>query len=156
MKASFGQVVIGPPGSGKTTYCNGMQQFLSALKRPVCIINLDPANDNIPYDCDVDISELITLEDVMDNLQLGPNGGLLYCMEYLEANMDWLVEKLKEHTGKYESFFHNLVIAVNAFLIRVDNLTFMSISFVIYYLHKIDGSRVVHLNIVRLSWKDWS
>jgi broad-specificity NMP kinase len=29
----FGQVVIGPPGSGKTTYCNGMSQFLSLLGR---------------------------------------------------------------------------------------------------------------------------
>lgn len=29
----FGQVVIGPPGSGKTTYCNGMSQFLSLIGR---------------------------------------------------------------------------------------------------------------------------
>lgn len=29
----FGQVVIGPPGSGKTTYCNGMSQFLSLMGR---------------------------------------------------------------------------------------------------------------------------
>ncbi|CAM0148005.1 unnamed protein product [Urochloa decumbens] len=29
----FGQVVTGPPGSGKTTYCNGMSQFLSLLGR---------------------------------------------------------------------------------------------------------------------------
>ena len=31
--AVFGQVVIGPPGAGKTTYCNGMQQFMTALGR---------------------------------------------------------------------------------------------------------------------------
>lgn len=30
----------------------------------------------------VDIRELISLEDVMEELGLGPNGGLLYCMEY--------------------------------------------------------------------------
>ncbi|GAY67712.1 hypothetical protein CUMW_258780, partial [Citrus unshiu] len=29
----FGQVVIGPPGSGKTTYCNGMSRFLSLIGR---------------------------------------------------------------------------------------------------------------------------
>ncbi|KAL9451690.1 hypothetical protein AB3S75_013292 [Citrus x aurantiifolia] len=45
----FGQVVIGPPGSGKTTYCNGMSQFLSLVGRKVAVINLDPANDSLPH-----------------------------------------------------------------------------------------------------------
>ena len=27
----FGQVVIGPPGAGKTTYCYGMEQFMQSL-----------------------------------------------------------------------------------------------------------------------------
>jgi hypothetical protein len=31
----FGQLVIGPPGSGKTTYCNGVAQYLTALGRKV-------------------------------------------------------------------------------------------------------------------------
>lgn len=30
----------------------------------------------------VDIRELISLDDVMEELGLGPNGGLMYCMEY--------------------------------------------------------------------------
>uniref|UniRef100_A0A803TAL4 GPN-loop GTPase 2 n=1 Tax=Anolis carolinensis TaxID=28377 RepID=A0A803TAL4_ANOCA len=46
---AFGQAVIGPPGSGKTTYCLGMQEFLSAIGRKVVVVNLDPANDGIPY-----------------------------------------------------------------------------------------------------------
>lgn len=28
-----------------------------------------------------DVKELITLDDVMEELGLGPNGGLVYCME---------------------------------------------------------------------------
>ena len=32
----------------------------------------------------------------MDKHGLGPNGGLLYCMEYLEVNFDWLEGRLKE------------------------------------------------------------
>lgn len=100
----FGQVVIGPPGSGKTTYCKGMQEFLRCLGRKVVVVNMDPANEGLPYPCAVDISELITLDDVMASLKLGPNGGLLYCMEYLEANLDWFESKLKQHSDCYFLF----------------------------------------------------
>lgn len=71
----FGQLVIGPPGSGKTTYCHGMYQYLNALGRRVAIINLDPANDVLPYKPDVDVADLVCLETVMQELHLGPNGG---------------------------------------------------------------------------------
>lgn len=32
----------------------------------------------------------------MEEFDLGPNGGLVYCMEFLQTNIDWLVEKLNE------------------------------------------------------------
>lgn len=92
----FGEVVCGSPGSGKSTYCYGKHQLFSALGRPISIVNLDPANDSVPYPCAIDISSLITIQDVMNEHHLGPNGGLLYCMEYLEANYDWLEDRLKE------------------------------------------------------------
>jgi hypothetical protein len=41
-----------------------------------------------------DIRELISVNDVMEELHLGPNGGLVYCMEYLLQNMDWLQDAL--------------------------------------------------------------
>ena len=72
---SFGQLVIGPPGAGKTTYCNGMQQYLGLLGRKVAVVNLDPANDVLPYDCAVDVRDLVSLEEVQEETGLGPNGG---------------------------------------------------------------------------------
>ncbi|XP_047953101.1 GPN-loop GTPase QQT1 isoform X1 [Salvia hispanica] len=132
----FGQVVIGPPGSGKTTYCNGMSQFLQLVGRKVAVINLDPANDSLPYDCAINIEDLIKLEDVMAEHSLGPNGGvtfvlvvelyrvirvadmqlgLVYCMDFLDKNIDWLEAKLKpllkdhyllfDFPGQVELFF---------------------------------------------------
>ncbi|KAF9167399.1 GPN-loop GTPase 2 [Actinomortierella ambigua] len=112
----FAQVVVGPPGSGKTTYCNGMYQFLNGIERKTTIVNLDPANEVVPYPTDISILELISLEDAMENLQLGPNGGIIYCMEYLADNMDWLEEKLKavkddyivfDCPGQVELYTHN-------------------------------------------------
>lgn len=35
------------------------------------------------YFMSADIRELISLDDVMEELGLGPNGGLIYCMEYV-------------------------------------------------------------------------
>ncbi|DBA78991.1 TPA: GPN-loop GTPase 2 [Trebouxia sp. C0004] len=90
----FGQLVIGPAGSGKTTYCNGMQQYLTLLGRKTVVVNLDPANESLPYECVIDISELVSLHEVQENLNLGPNGGLVYCLDYLDSNLDWLQEKL--------------------------------------------------------------
>lgn len=54
----------------------------------------DPANDVVPYECGIDIRELVSLEKVMDELKLGPNGGLMYCMEYIEKNIDWLYQRI--------------------------------------------------------------
>ncbi|XP_065057907.1 GPN-loop GTPase 2-like isoform X2 [Rhopilema esculentum] len=93
---SFGQIVIGPPGSGKTTYCKGMTEFLTKMGRKVAVVNMDPANDSLPYDCSIDISDLVTLSEVMECLKLGPNGGLIYCMEFLEKNFSWFQNKLKD------------------------------------------------------------
>ena len=51
MPTTFGQIVIGPPGAGKTTYCDFMSQLLRGLGRKVAILNIDPANEGetLPY-----------------------------------------------------------------------------------------------------------
>lgn len=61
--------------SGKTTYCNGMQQYMLATGRKACVVNLDPANDSLPYTAAVDVADLVHLDAVMEELHLGPNGG---------------------------------------------------------------------------------
>jgi len=43
-----------------------------------------------------DIRDLISLQDAQEELSYGPNGGLVYCMEYLIENIDWLLEELSE------------------------------------------------------------
>lgn len=48
------------------------------------------------YIPEVDVRELITADDVMETLELGPNGALVYCMEYLLENLEWLESKLEE------------------------------------------------------------
>ena len=95
----FGQVIIGPPGSGKSTYCAGMSQFLSALNRPCSIINLDPANENLNYPCALDVRELVSLEEVMEDEELGPNGGVLHALDTLVENWEWFEGRVRGLKG---------------------------------------------------------
>ena len=100
----FAQLVIGPPGSGKSTYCDGMHQFLSAIGRKASVVNLDPANDHTSYPCAIDIRSLVTLEEIMVDEELGPNGAVLYALEELEHNFEWLQEGLKGLGDDYVLF----------------------------------------------------
>ena len=100
----FAQLVIGPPGSGKSTYCDGMQQFLSAIGRKSRVVNLDPANEHTSYPCALDIRSLVTLEEIMADEELGPNGGTIYALEELEHNIDWLEDGLEELGEDYVLF----------------------------------------------------
>ncbi|KAI5868398.1 hypothetical protein GGS23DRAFT_602190 [Durotheca rogersii] len=100
----FAQLVLGSPGSGKSTYCDGMHQFMGAIGRECSVVNLDPANDKTNYPCALDIRDLITLEEIMSDDHLGPNGGVLYAFEELEHNMEWLENGLKELGESYVLF----------------------------------------------------
>ena len=64
--------------------------------RAVHVVNLDPAAEHFRYPVAADIRDLVPLEDVMSELRLGPNGGLIYAMEYLVDNIDWLESELDD------------------------------------------------------------
>ena len=92
----FAQLIMGPAGSGKSTYCSTLVQHAQNSHRTVNVINLDPAADKFEYEPTVDIRDLIGLSDAMDDeeLKFGPNGGLVFCMEFLLENMDWFEEQI--------------------------------------------------------------
>jgi GPN-loop GTPase len=60
-----------------------MQKHAEATHRNIKIVNFDPAAEDVNYTPVYDVRDLIQLSDVMEDeeLQLGPNGGLIYCME---------------------------------------------------------------------------
>ncbi|KAM6423427.1 GPN-loop GTPase 3 [Liasis olivaceus] len=102
----YAQLVMGPAGSGKSTYCSILAQHCEALNRSVQVVNLDPAAEHFDYDVMADIRELIEVDDVMedDSLRFGPNGGLVFCMEYFANNFDWLEECLGHVEDDYILF----------------------------------------------------
>jgi GTPase SAR1 family protein len=94
----YAQFVMGPAGCGKSTYCATIQEhFRVSLRRECRVVNLDPAAESFAYDCELDVRELVSVDDVMEELNYGPNGGLVYAMEYIADNMSWLEEQLNEY-----------------------------------------------------------
>lgn len=99
----------GPAGAGKSTFCATLVSHAHSLGRSVHLFNLDPAAENFEYEPTIDIRELISLADVMEEMDLGPNGGLVYCFEYVYAshasyllnNLDWLENELGNFDNDY-------------------------------------------------------
>lgn len=60
-RMSFGMLVLGPSGSGKSTLCASLNEIYSNLDIPVTLISLDPANETLKYQTDIDIRDLITI-----------------------------------------------------------------------------------------------
>lgn len=77
---------------------------MGAIGRSCSVVNLDPANDKTSYPCALDIRDLVTLEEIMGHDNLGPNGGVLYALEELEHNFEWLEDGLKELGDDYILF----------------------------------------------------
>nr|CCA30170.1 hypothetical protein NCLIV_069420 [Neospora caninum Liverpool]CEL71285.1 TPA: hypothetical protein BN1204_069420 [Neospora caninum Liverpool] len=99
----FGLLVIGPAGSGKSTFCHYMHQHMEVLRRHCRLVNLDPAAEYFAYEPDIDIRELVTVQDVEEELHLGPNGALVYAMEFLQERIDWLESQFADF-GEDELF----------------------------------------------------
>lgn len=102
----YAQLVMGPAGSGKSTYCNVIYNHCVNARRHVMMVNLDPAAEHFSYPATVDVRELISVDDVLEDeeLILGPNGALVFCMEYLVQNLDWLHDQLDEGEDDYFIF----------------------------------------------------
>jgi len=105
-------LVVGPAGSGKSTFCFTMQNHMLANSHRLQpkVINLDPGQERTEqadkeYPFDMDIRDLISVADVMEELEFGPNGSLVFCMEHLVENLDWLESGLDEIGGSDDEYF---------------------------------------------------
>ncbi|UNI14711.1 hypothetical protein JDV02_001312 [Purpureocillium takamizusanense] len=99
--SKFGAMIMGPAGAGKSTFCAALITHLQLNRRSAFYVNLDPAAESFEHTPDLDIKELISLKDAMEEVGLGPNGGLIYCFEFLMENLDWLTEALDSLTEEY-------------------------------------------------------
>ncbi|SBT39747.1 nucleolar preribosomal associated cytoplasmic ATPase, putative [Plasmodium ovale wallikeri] len=116
----YGQVVVGPAGSGKTNYCKLMKEFMKIKKRNCYVVNLDSASEEYYYErkkkainttsniekelndyydtiYDIDIRNYIDVSTLMDEEMLGPNCALLKSVEIFYENCHILEDELNEY-----------------------------------------------------------
>jgi len=96
--------VSGTPGAGKSTFCKTIRKYLLEMKRKVKVFNLDPGCEiNLAYKPDWNITDFIKVSDVMKELELGPNGGLMEAMDTFFEEYDHVSREIEK--SEEGSFF---------------------------------------------------
>lgn len=88
--------VLGPAGSGKSSFCNSLMDHCRMIGRSSHLINLDPGAEDFIHEPSIDIRTLVNVLDVMEEHGLGPNGAQIFCYEYLVSHLNWLEEEISD------------------------------------------------------------
>lgn len=75
--------VLGPAGSGKSLLVKNFSSYLINEGYKVKIVNLDPGVLDLGYKPDFDVRSWFTIERIMHEKKLGPNGAILEAMNRL-------------------------------------------------------------------------
>ncbi len=96
--------VTGPAGTGKSTFCGALKDWLVSNDYNAAIVNLDPGSEFTPYEPDIDIREVISLSQIMSEFNLGPNGAQIVGADLILENTEFIENALKEFDDYYVIF----------------------------------------------------
>lgn len=158
----FALFVVGPAGSGKSTFCHTLCEHYAIQGRSVHVCNFDPAaEDPLPYDKpSLDVRDLVTVDEVMEAENLGPNGGLCYSMEYLVKNLDWLEEQVEDYAddflivdmpGQIELFTHIPILPALIAVFKGNNYNIATVFLVDATTATADAGKFVSASLVALT-----
>ena len=99
MKEEIFLYFIGTAGSGKSTLTHLFQQWTELRGIDAITVNLDPGAESLAYKPDVDIRNWISLKEVMETPELGPNGAQIACADMVALN----IEEIKEYIESFKT-----------------------------------------------------
>jgi len=88
--------IIGTAGSGKSFLTSALVEKMRREKQKVATLNLDPGVMNLPYSPEIDIRDYITVETIMDEYNLGPNGALIMAADMIASEIEQLREEIED------------------------------------------------------------
>lgn len=86
---------IGTAGSGKTTITGSFGRHLEEGGYSVGYVNLDTGVRRLPYKPDLDVREIITVEELMDE-GYGPNGAIVESYDRLLPHVNSILQRILE------------------------------------------------------------
>jgi hypothetical protein len=92
---------IGTAGSGKSTLTASFKKWTELRGVDAITVNLDPGAENLPYEPDIDIRDWISLKEIMDTHELGPNGAQIACADMLALNTSDIKESIDKFKTDY-------------------------------------------------------
>jgi GTPase SAR1 family protein len=95
--------VIGTAGSGKSLFTASFTEWLKVGNQKTVTVNLDPGVLNLPYSPDIDIRDRININQLMDEYNLGPNGGLVLAA-------DLIAEEAERIGGEIEDLQSDVIV----------------------------------------------
>jgi len=96
--------VLGTAGSGKTTLVASFLDWLRNKNLYTISINLDPGVINLPYTPEVDIRDYITIEQLMEKYNLGPNGALIMAADLISTKLKEIINEIEDYDADYLLF----------------------------------------------------
>lgn len=93
--------IIGTAGSGKSLLTSAFSDWLRLKRQEVISVNLDPGVLRLPYNPDVDIREYVSIEDIMEKYELGPNGALIMASDLIAAEIESIRSEVEEFNSDY-------------------------------------------------------
>ncbi|MFL2978016.1 MAG: GTPase [Candidatus Poseidoniales archaeon] len=87
--------VVGTAGAGKSSLVTAFQRWARFLEVDALTINLDPGAERVHYDPEFDVRDLISLSEVMDRYDLGPNGAQILAADLVAAQAHDIMDELE-------------------------------------------------------------
>jgi GTPase SAR1 family protein len=96
VEEAFNLYFVGTAGSGKSTITAAFSEWLNTQGYDSILVNLDPGAEAKPYESDVDITEWISLPEIMKEYGLGPNGAQVAAADLLAINASSVWKSISE------------------------------------------------------------